>query len=264
MSDSPASPRSLLQNAAFGLDAALRALLRVSHRTDYATILKSRKPCLKTESNILQQTPKPILSYAYDLPNICSLAGLLAAMLAIYFAFLGNFPAAMIGLIWAVFFDWSDGILARRMKGRTKEQGQFGGQLDSLIDIVSFGICPAVVLLSYGDFSPWYIPGAFVIVAIGVIRLSYFNVFGLVDKSTYWGMAIDNNGTLLVFLFLFDGVLSPAAFGPVLYALLMVIAILNVAPIKTPKFNGRWYYILTAYTLAVTFIYGWKLLNPIV
>ena len=72
----------------------------------------------------------------------------------IYYASLGNFPAAIIGLIWAVFFDWSDGIIARQMKGRTDEQRAFGKQLDSLIDIVSFGILPAVLLLSYGEFSP--------------------------------------------------------------------------------------------------------------
>jgi CDP-diacylglycerol--serine O-phosphatidyltransferase len=203
--------------------------------------------------------PRAILSYAKDLPNICSLAGLLCAILGIYCAFLGNFPAAMIGLIWAVFFDWSDGILARRIKGRTKEQGAFGGQLDSLIDIVSFGICPAVILLSYGNFSPWYLPGAFVIVASGVIRLSYFNVFGLVDKSTYWGFPLDNNVIILVFLFLFDGLLSPAIFGIILYALLMVLAALNVAPIKTPKFTGRWYYFITGYTLLFSVIYSCKL-----
>jgi phosphatidylserine synthase len=205
-------------------------------------------------------TPKPILSYAKDLPNICSLAGLLCAILGIYFAVLGNFPAAMIGLIWTVFFDWSDGIIARRMKDRTKEQGAFGGQLDSLIDIVSFGICPAVILLSYGNFSPWYIPGAFVIVATGVIRLSYFNVFGLVDKSTYWGFPLDTNAFILVFLFLLEGLLSPSIFGLMLYALLMALAALNVAPIKTPKFAGRWYYVITGYTLLITLIYGWKLL----
>lgn len=203
------------------------------------------------------EAPKAILCYAKDLPNLCSLVGLLCAILAIYYAFLGNFPAAMIGLIWAVFFDWSDGIIARRMKGRTKEQGEYGGQLDSLIDIVSFGICPAVVLLSYGHFSPWYIPGAFIIVAIGVIRLSYFNVFGLVDKSTYWGLALDNNVIILVFLFLFEELFSPAVFGPVLYVLLMALAALNVAPIKTPKFAGRWYYAITGYTLLLTLVYGW-------
>jgi phosphatidylserine synthase len=176
--------------------------------------------------------------------NLCSLAGLLCAMLAIYYAVLGNFPAAMIGLIWSVLFDWSDGIIARRMKGRTEKQGDFGAQLDSLIDIVSFGICPAVVLLSYGQFSPWFLPGAFIIVATGIIRLSYFNVFGLVDNSTYMGLALDNNIIILVFVFLFNGLISHTAFAIVLYVLLMLLATLNVAPIKTPKFAGRWHYAL--------------------
>ena len=201
---------------------------------------------------------KTILSYAVDLPNICSLIGLFCSILAIYFALTGMFHAAMIGIIWAVFFDWSDGIIARRMAGRTKEQGLFGAQLDSLIDIVSFGICPAVILLSYGHFNPWYIPGAFIIVATGVIRLSYFNVFGLVDKSTYMGLALDNNVIILVFVFLFDGFFSHTLFSIVIYILLMVLAALNVAPIKTPKLAGRWYYALIVYAVILSTIFGWQ------
>ncbi len=187
-----------------------------------------------------QKTPS-ILSFAKDLPNICSLVGLFCALLGIYYAFLGMFSAAMIGFIWAVFFDWSDGIIARQMKGRNEGQKSFGVQLDSLIDIVSFGVGPAVVLLSYGNFSPWFLPGAFIIIAAGVIRLSYFNVFGLVDKSTYMGLAMDNNIIILTFAFLFDGLISQTAFTIVLYVLLIALAILNVAPVRTPKFAGRLY-----------------------
>ena len=204
-----------------------------------------------------------ILSFVKDLPNLCSLAGLLSAVLAIYFAILGVFPAAMIGLIWAVFFDWSDGIIARRMKARTENQQKFGGQLDSLIDIVSFGLCPAVVLLSYGDFSPWFLPGAFIIVAAGVLRLSYFNVFGLIDESTYQGLALDNNCIILAFLFIFDDLIGASVFATLLYIVLVALAILNVAPIRTPKFGGGWYYILTAYTLLLTLIYGWQLIHTV-
>jgi phosphatidylserine synthase len=200
-----------------------------------------------------------ILSFVKDLPNLCSLAGLLCSVLAIYFAIQGNFAATMIGLIWSVLFDWSDGIIARRMKRRTEEQGDFGAQLDSLIDIVSFGICPAVVLLSYGQFNPWFLPGAFIIVATGVIRLSYFNVFGLVDNSTYMGLALDNNIIILVFVFLFNGLVSHTAFAIVLYVLLMVLAALNVASIKTPKFAGRWYYALITYTVVLSVIFVWQL-----
>ena len=69
------------------------------------------------ESKELQ--PGSILSYAKDLPNICSLSGLACTLLAIYFSISGLYAAAMIGMIWAVAFDWADGLVARRMKGRT-------------------------------------------------------------------------------------------------------------------------------------------------
>lgn len=206
-------------------------------------------------------TPPTILSFVKDLPNLCSLAGLCLAVLAIYFASVGAFPAAMIGLIWAVFFDWSDGIIARHMKNRTKMQQKFGGQLDSLIDIISFGVCPAIILLSYGEYSPWFVPGAFLIMAAGVLRLSYFNVFGLVEESTYQGLALDNNSLVLVSLFVFEGFINPSIFASLLYIILLVLAILNVAPIKTPKLGGVWYYGITAYALILTLFYGWQLLS---
>lgn len=206
----------------------------------------------------MKTSQKTILSYAGDLPNTCSLVGLFCSLLAIYFSILGLFHAAMIGMIWAVFFDWSDGIIARKMKGRTEEQGLFGAQLDSLIDIVSFGVCPAVFLLSYGEFSGWYLPGAFLILATGVIRLSYFNVFGLVDKSTYLGLALDNNVLLLAVVFLLNPLMSQSAFSILLYIVLMVLAVLNVAPIKTPKFSGKWFYVLTGFTVLMSILFSWQ------
>ncbi len=196
-----------------------------------------------------------MLAFAKDLPNICSLVGLLCALLGTYYAILGMFSAAMIGFIWAVLFDWSDGIIARRMKGRTEDQKAFGGQLDSLIDLVSFGVGPAVVLLSYGKFSPWFLPGAFIIVAAIAIRLSYFNVFGLVDKSTYMGLAADNNMIILALAFLLNGHISQTAFSIFLYVLIVALAFFNVAPVRTPKLEGRWYYVLIVYTLVLTVIY---------
>lgn len=204
-------------------------------------------------------TPPSILSFAYDLPNICSLAGLFSALLGVYFALIGVFPAAMIGLIWAVFFDWNDGKIARKMKDRTAVQSQFGAQVDSLIDIVSFGICPAIILLSYGDYNPLLFPGAFIIVAAGVLRLSYFNIFGLDGKSTYQGLAFDNNAIILVFVFLLESFITTSAFTIVLYITLLCLAALNVAPIRTPKLSGNWYYVLALYTLVITLIYGWLL-----
>ena len=200
-----------------------------------------------------------MITFARDLPNISSLVGLLCAVFSIYYAILGNLPVSIIGMIWAVFFDWGDGIIARRMKGRTDEYRAFGGQLDSLIDIVSFGICPAVFLLSYGEFNPWFLPGAFVIVATSAIRLSYFNVFGLIDDSTYMGLALDNNVIILAFVFLFDIFFSQPIFSVFMYAMLMLMAVFNLAPVRTPKFAGRWFYVLLVYVLGLTAIYSWIL-----
>jgi CDP-diacylglycerol--serine O-phosphatidyltransferase len=200
-----------------------------------------------------------MLWFAKDLPNVCSLAGLLCALLGIYFSVLQHFSVAVIAMIWAVLFDWGDGIIARNMKGRTEKQGEFGGQLDSLIDIVSFGICPAVFLLSYGHFSGWYLPGAFVIVATAAIRLSYFNVFGLVDSSTYKGLALDNNVILFAFIFLFERFFSSGIFSIILYVMFMILAGFNLSSLRTPKFSGAWVYVLTGYTVTLTLIYSFTL-----
>ena len=204
-----------------------------------------------------------MLTFAKDLPNICSLIGLLSAILGIYFAIEGNFPAAIIGVLWAVLFDWYDGIIARRMKGRTKEQGDFGAQLDSMIDIVSFGVFPAIILLSYGNYNVWFIPGAFIIIATSAIRLSYFNIYGLIDSKTYKGLALDNNVLVLAFLFLFESLFEHSTFSVVIYILLIILSVLNLSSIPTPKFGGKWIYVLVTYVVALTLIFGWILYNKV-
>lgn len=200
-----------------------------------------------------------MLSFAKDLPNICSLFGLLCTMFAIFFAARGYFIASIICILWSVLFDWFDGIIARKMKGRTKEQGVFGMQLDSMIDIVSFGVFPAVLLLSYGNYNFWFMPGAFIIVASCAIRLSYFNIYGLIDSKTYVGLAVDNNGIILAFAFLFESFFSHSIFSFLLYGLLLSLAGLNISSIPTPKLTGKWIYILIAYVLILTTIFGWIL-----
>ncbi len=196
-----------------------------------------------------------------DLPNICSLLGLMSSVVGIYFAILGNFQAAIIGVLWAVLFDWYDGIIARRMKGRTKVQGDFGAQLDSMIDIVSFGILPAIILLSYGNYNIWFLPGAFIIIAAGAVRLTYFNVYGLIDSKTYKGFPLDNNVLILAFLFLFESFFEHSTFSVVIYILLMILSALNLSSIPTPKFGGKWVYVLVTFVIVLTSIFGWILYN---
>ncbi len=200
-----------------------------------------------------------MLSFAKDLPNICSLLGLLCAVFGIFFAIEGYFLASIIGVLWAVLFDWFDGIIARKIKGRTKEQGAFGCQLDSMIDIVSFGILPAILLLSYGNYNLWFMPGVFIIISTSAIRLSYFNVYGLIDSKTYMGLALDNNVLILAFVFLFESFFSHTTFSIIIYTILMILSVLNLAPIPTPKFEEKWVYVLVTYVLVMTAVFGWIL-----
>jgi len=228
-----------------------------------AIIIFSLKP-MTTNDTKAQGTQPTIMSFVKDLPNLCSLAGLACTVLAIYFSIKGIYSAAMIGMIWAVAFDWADGLIARRMTGRTGNDRAFGGQLDVLIDIVSYGVTPAILLMSYGEFRPIFIVGAFIMLATGAIRLTYFSIFGLTDEK-YTGLAIDNNSIIIVFVFIFESFCSNGTFTVILYATCLTLAILNVSQIKTPKFSGNPInvFILASYTLIITGIYGWKLFQTL-
>lgn len=197
-----------------------------------------------------------MIDFIFDLPNICSLFGLLSAFLGIYFAVQGYIYFAVIGVLWAVLFDWLDGLIARNIKGRSDDHRAFGGQLDSLIDIVSFGVLPAIILLSYSNYNPWFIPGAFAIIASCAIRLSYFNLYGLTGGKTYTGLPVDNNALMLSFAFLFESFFSKTAFSMGLYILLMVLVTLNLASIQIPKFSNNWIYGIATYVIGVSIYLG--------
>ena len=221
----------------------------------------SRQDSIQEKAS-LDNTQPAIISYVKDLPNICSLAGLFCTLLAIYFSITGVFYAALIGMVWAVGFDWADGLVARKMKGRTGHDRMFGGQLDLVIDIVSYGVAPAVLLLSYGNFNPLLLPIAFIMLAASAIRLSYFSTFGLSGESKYTGLALDNNSLIIVAVFILESIVPTAVFASIFYASAVSLAILNVSQIKTPKLssNPRNVYILASYTLAISAFYAWKLI----
>lgn len=60
-----------------------------------------------------QELQPTILSFVKDVPNLLSLAGLACTILAIFFSILGVYYAAMIGMVWAVAFDWATGFINR-------------------------------------------------------------------------------------------------------------------------------------------------------
>ena len=205
---------------------------------------------------------KSILSFIKDLPNICSLMGLVCSILAIYFMFIGIYQIAMIGMIWAVGFDWADGIIARKIQNRTKEEKFFGGQLDLLIDIVSYGIAPAILILSFSNFNPLFLLPALIMLIFGVMRLSYFSTFGLSEEAKYTGLAIDNNSIVLVFIFIFSGYFDKIVFSILLGIVGVFLAILNISDIKTPKLSGNPVnvFILSIYIVIITAFYTYSFL----
>lgn len=193
-----------------------------------------------------------MLYFLKDPSNICSLTGLLSSLIGIYFSIIGKYYYALIGVLWSVFFDSADGMIARSIKNRTDYHRAIGMQLDTLVDIVSFSIFPAIFLASYGKFNPYILPGAFLIVAGGAVRLSYFNVFGMIDKNTYRGLALDNNVIILSFIFIFERFFPHQLFCVFIYVVMVLLLVLNLAPIRTYKFGGKWLYVLIAYNVIMS------------
>jgi len=197
-----------------------------------------------------------ILSFVVDRANIVTLLGLSSGLLAIYFALNQNFPAAIIAMLWAVLMDWYDGLVARRMPDRTESQKLYGAHMDSLVDLVTSAMGPAILLLSIGEFNPWFFPGALAIVLAGVLRLAYFDVFGLDENGTHAGLTIDNSPLVISAVFLLYNFIDSDIFAAILYAVVLVLAYLHVAPFRMGKLGGRWYYAVTGYVVILTAVYA--------
>lgn len=205
--------------------------------------------------------PPVILSFVLDWPNLVTLLGLCCGILAIYFALSKNFPAAIIALLWAVLFDWYDGLVARMLPGRKESYKLVGAHMDSLVDLVTSATVPAILLLSIGDFSAWFYPGALAIVMAGVLRLAYFDAFGVGSDGTCAGLTIDHTPLVLGSVFLLNSFLDPGVFAGVLYASLLVMAFLHVAPFRIRKLGGVWYPVVTVYVAVLTVVYSYMLLS---
>jgi len=184
-----------------------------------------------------------------------TLAGLCCGMLAIYFASSQLYSAAMVALLWAAFFDWFDGPVAKLIKGRDKDFMAFGAQLDSLADLVSSGVAPAFILLTVGSYQPVFLPGALYLICAGAIRLAYFNIYGIKEDGTYSGVPIVINIILMPLIFLLHGIVRPDQFQWILYGTILLGGTLNVAPIRFVKLTGAWYIAAACFVLVLTIFY---------
>jgi len=156
------------------------------------------------------------------LKDVLTFLNLSSGLLAIFFAIKSQFIVASILLFVAVIFDYSDGKVARKRN----IPSQFGKELDSLADVVSFGVAPAVLVYSFiGNiyFSIFYI----IFVVAGVLRLARYNLTE--GKGYFEGMPITCNGIIFPILILLK--LSSVY----LYIALVIAAFLMVSKVKVPR-----------------------------
>ena len=131
-----------------------------------------------------QEPVRPRRRGIYVLPNAVTLAALFAGFYGIVMAMTGRFELAAIGIFCAAILDSLDGRIARM----TNTQSAFGEQMDSLCDMVSFGLAPALIVYEWSlkglGKAGWIV--AFIYCAAAALRLARFNTnIGVVDKRFF-------------------------------------------------------------------------------
>ncbi|MBU2561994.1 MAG: CDP-diacylglycerol--serine O-phosphatidyltransferase [Nanoarchaeota archaeon] len=161
-----------------------------------------------------------------EFPHVLTLMNLLCGMISILFAIANDYKLASVFMLVAVFFDLIDGKIARYMKKATP----LGRELDSLCDIVSFGVAPVVLAFqTTKNIGEGWIFAAIiymVFLAAGALRLSRFNIK---EVNYFEGIPITANG-VIVPIFYFFGLTSWYPF------IFLVSAILMISAFRIKKF----------------------------
>lgn len=192
----------------------------------------------------------------YNYTVLMTYAGVLSGVLGVGFAADGRPSAAVVCLMISGFCDLFDGTIARTMK-RTDPEKKFGIQIDSLADLICFGVLPAAIGHAIGlnrwfEFMPL---GLYVLAAL--IRLAYYNVTEdelqitvNVKRTHYDGLPVTTVALLIPLVY----VLRPytgGAFRYIYLAYLLVIAVLFLAKIKVRKPGMRLMLAMVAVGVAV-------------
>ncbi len=187
------------------------------------------------------ETPSPRPRGIYLLPNLFTSGGLFAGFFAIIAASQGRFVEACVAVFVAAILDGLDGRVARL----TNTQSEFGVQYDSLADLVSFGMAPALVMyhwslsqLAYlGTFwgrLGWAI--AFLYAACAALRLARFNTqVGIVDKRWFIGLASPAAaGLMMSFVWTFE--VAGYGGGTMRYIALAVTAVAGLLMVSRVRY----------------------------
>jgi len=174
----------------------------------------------------------------YLLPNLFTTAGLFAGFYAIIAAIRGDFEPAAAAIFIAMVMDGLDGRIARM----TNTQSAFGAEYDSLADMVSFGLAPALViflcaLLDMGKVG-WMV--AFIYAACGALRLARFNTqIGNQDKRYFQGLPSPAAAACLAgwVWVATDSGLEPASIAWVALPLTFLCGVLMVSTVRYHSFK---------------------------
>ncbi|WP_140703121.1 CDP-alcohol phosphatidyltransferase family protein [Mesorhizobium sp. B2-8-5] len=169
------------------------------------------------------------------LPNLVTVLAICAGLSGIRFAFENRFEIAVVMVLLAAFLDGIDGRLARMLKATSK----FGAQMDSLADIVNFGVAPALVLYAFlldRAGSPGWIAALLFTIACGM-RLARFNVLADDTDQPAWQTEY------------FVGVPAPAGAVLVMLPLYLYFLRLGLEPSRPAAFVASGFTVLVAFLL---------------
>ena len=159
---------------------------------------------------------------AVRIPDIFSLLNLIFGFGAILAASRGIIEFSILLVILSAVFDGIDGFLARRMKA-----SDIGFSLDSLADLVSFGVAPASIAVAAFGFSGYALMVSLIYLTCGTLRLARFNTSDR-DNEFFEGFPITASGIAVVASVLLDR-------PEMTLALMLILSILMVSNIPYPK-----------------------------
>ena len=178
--------------------------------------------------------------------------GVISAVIAMYFAFTKMafsdtcyLRYSLMFLIFAGICDMFDGKFARWCK-RTKEEKEFGIQLDSLADTINFICLPIVIMLSLGMNSIIDVLIYSLFAICGISRLGFFNINASLDKPVkfYSGLPVTSTAIIYPVLGLLHGQIPEDIFKIIYISVTFIVSILFIAKIKVPKLKGFAYIIV--------------------
>ena len=196
----------------------------------------------------------------YDYTVLLTYLGVASSVLGMTFL---NQPKLIHFSIFCLMFsglcDMFDGKVARTKKNRTKQQANFGIQIDSLADVICFGVFPALINYTLSTHKLVGCVSSIMLVLCGIIRLGYFNVMEEErQKETsecrkyYQGLPITATAIILPTAYLVKFLLRIETSGGLIFNITCIItAILNVTDFKFKKPTTRELILLTVIGMAI-------------